>query len=104
MCDLGRLEYGERESGLSLSDSPRAGPVESADVSIGQPKRSGFGRPAAAKPPSFCTPPLPPPYPPVPQSTLLITSQMEGSVVFYTAHGAYSGSGSSCRNLERVVL
>ncbi len=24
--------------------------------------------------------------------------------MFYTAHGAYSGSGSSCRNLERVVL
>ncbi len=25
-------------------------------------------------------------------------------LMFYTAHGAYSGSGSSCRNLERVVL
>ncbi len=24
--------------------------------------------------------------------------------MFYTAHGAYSGSWSSCRNLERVVL
>ncbi len=24
--------------------------------------------------------------------------------MFYTAHGAYRGSGSSCRNLERVVL
>ncbi len=24
--------------------------------------------------------------------------------MFYTAHRAYSGSGSSCRNLERVVL
>ena len=26
------------------------------------------------------------------------------NLMFYTAHGAYSGSGSSCRNLERVVL
>ncbi len=26
------------------------------------------------------------------------------TMMFYTAHGAYSGSGSSCRNLERVVL
>ncbi len=26
------------------------------------------------------------------------------NLMFYTAHGAYSGSGSSCRNLDRVVL
>ena len=26
------------------------------------------------------------------------------NLMFYTAHGAYSGSGSSYRNLERVVL
>ncbi len=26
------------------------------------------------------------------------------NLTFYTAHGAYSGSESSCRNLERVVL
>ncbi len=26
------------------------------------------------------------------------------NLMFYTAHGDYSGSGSSCRNLERVVL
>ncbi len=26
------------------------------------------------------------------------------NLMLYTAHGAYSGSGSSCRNFERVVL
>ncbi len=26
------------------------------------------------------------------------------NLMFYTAHGAYSRSESSCRNLERVVL
>ncbi len=26
------------------------------------------------------------------------------NLMFYTVHGAYSGSGSSCRNLERVIL